>query len=237
MELTPEPPGPLKEELLDQFARIARAVASPPRLALLDLLAQGEKTVETLARQSDLSVTNASNHLQRLRSAALVSTRREGPYVHYRLADPRVHDFVRALQGLACDRLAEVRQIVRDGFESRDELEPVGALELIDRLRAGDVQVLDVRPKDEFEAGHIPGARSIPIDELDRRLAVLPADLEIVAYCRGPYCFYAPRAVELLRRRGFRARRMEEGLPDWRRRGLPVEVGAAEPDSHEEVAR
>jgi rhodanese-related sulfurtransferase/DNA-binding transcriptional ArsR family regulator len=219
-----------KHDLLEQFARIGKAVASPARLELLDLLAQGEKSVETVARQSGLSVTNTSNHLKELRTSGLVATRKEGTQVFYRLADPAVHDFLRCLQDIAKRQLAEVRQIVRYYFEEPDTLEPLGASELLDRMRSDDVVVLDVRPADEYESGHIPGALSIPVGELERRLSELPPSKEVVAYCRGPYCVLALRAVDLLRSLGFRARRLEEGMPDWRARGLDVAVGsAAEP--------
>jgi rhodanese-related sulfurtransferase/DNA-binding transcriptional ArsR family regulator len=212
-----------KQELLTQFARIGKAVSSPARLELLDLLAQGEKPVELLARQAGLAVTNASNHLKELRNAALVATRKEGLYVYYRLADPSVHEFLRCLQDIAARQLAEVREIVNDYFREPDSLEPVAAAELLERLRANDVLVLDVRPEDEYAAGHVPGALSIPAGELQRRLSELPRDREVVAYCRGPYCVMALQAVEVLRAAGYRARRMEIGLPDWRAGGLAVE--------------
>jgi ArsR family transcriptional regulator len=214
-----------RHDLFEQFARIGKAVSSAARLELLDLLAQGEKSVETLARQSGLSVTNTSNHLKELRTSGLVATRKDGPYVHYRLADPAVHDFLRCLQEIARRQLAEVRQIVRDYFEEPEALEPVAVSELVERMRADDVVVLDVRPEDEYAFGHIPGAISIPVGELERRLSELPPEKEIVAYCRGPYCVLAPRAVEILRARGFRARRLDEGMPDWHARGLEVAAG------------
>jgi rhodanese-related sulfurtransferase/DNA-binding transcriptional ArsR family regulator len=214
-----------KRELFEHFARIGKAVGSPARLELLDLLGQGEKPVDTLARQAGLSVTNTSNHLKELRAASLVSTRKDGQYVFYRLADPSVQEFLRSLQALAHRQLADVRQIVQDYFERPDDLEPVEAEALLDRIRAGDVVVLDVRPEDEYVAGHIPGARSVPLSDLEGRLTELPAGAEVVAYCRGPYCVLAPEAVELLRSHGFRARRLADGLPDWTARGLPVAAG------------
>ena len=214
----------VKHELFEQFARIGQAVASAARLELLDLLAQGEKAVETLARQSGLSVTNTSNHLKALRLSGLVAARKEGQYVRDRLSDPAVHEFVRGLQEIARRQLAEVRQIVRDSFDRPDALEPVGASGLLERMRSGEVLVLDVRPADEYGAGHIPGAISIPVSELERRLSELPASKEIVAYCRGPYCVMAIEAVDLLRSRGYRARRLDEGLPDWRAAGHAVAV-------------
>lgn len=211
-----------KEQLLAQFARIGKAVSSPARLELLDLLAQGEKSVETLARQAGLSVTNTSNHLKELRTVALVERRKEGVYVYYRLADPAVHAFLRSLQNVATRRLAEARQIVDDVFRDPELLEPVGATDLLERLRSEDIVVLDVRPEDEYASGHVPGALSIPTSELERRLSEVPRGREVVAYCRGPYCVLALEAVDVLRSRGYSARRMEEGMPDWRARGLTV---------------
>ena len=216
-----------KLELFEHFARVGKAVGSRPRLLLLDLLAQGEKTVETLARQAGLTVGNTSAHLKGLRQASLVSTRKEGAHVHYRLASLRVHEFVRSLQALAGAQLAEVREIIDDYFHDPDVLEPVHSTDLLHQLRAGEVTLLDVRPPDEYAAGHIPGAISMPVGEIERRLAELPSGREIVAYCRGPYCIYAVRAVEALRKVGFRARRLEDGIPDWTLRGLPVAMGAA----------
>ncbi|MBI4408467.1 MAG: metalloregulator ArsR/SmtB family transcription factor [Gemmatimonadetes bacterium] len=215
-----------KRALVQQFARIGKAVASPARLELLDLLAQGEKTVATLSRQANLTVKNASAHLRELRSASLVATRRSGPYVYYRLADPEVHTFLRSLQELAHKRLAEARQLIRDYFEAPQVLEPVRLEELLARLRGGEVTVLDVRPEEEYGAGHIPGALSIPLGQLERRLGELPPDRDVVAYCRGPYCVLALEAVEILRAGGLHARRLAEGLPDWRRRGYTVAAGA-----------
>lgn len=219
--------GSAKKELLGQFARIGKAVSSPARLEILDLLAQGEKPVEMLAKQAGLSVTNTSNHLKELRNAALVTSRKEGIYVYYRLADPGVYAFLRCLQDIAARQLAEVRQLVRDYFEEPDALEPVGAADLLARLESDDVVVLDVRPEDEYAAGHLPGALSIPGGELERRLSELPRDREVVAYCRGPYCVLALEAVDLLRSHGIRARRLDVGLPDWRAGGFAVAEGAA----------
>ncbi|MFO7893200.1 MAG: metalloregulator ArsR/SmtB family transcription factor [Longimicrobiales bacterium] len=227
--------GDAKKELLSQFARIGKAVSSPARLELLDLLAQGEKPVEMLAEQAGLSVTNTSNHLKELRNAALVATRKEGLYVYYRLADPAVYEFLRCLEDIAASQLAEVREIVNDYFREPEALEPVEAGDLLERLRADDVMVLDVRPQDEYAAGHIPGALSIPAGELERRLSELPREREVVAYCRGPYCVLALQAVEVLRAAGYRARRMEIGLPDWRAGGLAVEGTAPTTDEEKET--
>jgi rhodanese-related sulfurtransferase len=215
----------VKEALYEQFARLGKAVASPRRIELLDLLCQGERTVEGLAQAARMGVTNTSAHLQVLRQARLVETRREGVKVFYRLADEEVCRFFFALRDLGRARLAEVEQVVRDYFEARDELEPVSREALLERLERGDAAVLDVRPPEEFAAGHIPGAASVPLPELERHLGELPRDVEIVAYCRGPYCVLAPEALTILRARGFRARRLEDGFPEWKLAGLPVEVG------------
>ncbi|HEX9121915.1 MAG TPA: metalloregulator ArsR/SmtB family transcription factor [Actinomycetota bacterium] len=217
----------VKETLFEQFARLGKAVASPRRIELVDLLCQGERSVETLAREARMGVTNTSAHLQVLRRARLVETRREGVKVFYRLADDAVCAFYFALRDLGRSRLAEVDQVVRDYFDARDQLEPISRDDLLGRLSAGDSAVLDVRPQEEYEAGHIPGALSIPLPELEQRLGELPRDLEIVAYCRGPYCVLAPEALDILRHRGIRARRLEDGFPEWRIARLPVEVGAA----------
>jgi rhodanese-related sulfurtransferase len=215
----------LKDPLYAQFARIGHAVASPKRLELLDLLSQGEKTVETLAEQSSMPVKNTSAHLRVLRQARLVDTRRDATYVHYRLASEDVFKFLRELQGLARSRLAEVEQVAKLYIDGRDELEPVSLSELQRRVRAGDVTVIDVRPEEEFRSGHIPGALSIPVAQLKRRLAEIPKKKEVVAYCRGPYCVYSVEAVGILRKHGYRARRADEGLPDWRASALPVDAG------------
>ena len=214
-----------KDPLYAQFARIGHAVASPKRLELLDLIAQGEKSVEQLADQSATALKNTSAHLRVLRQARLVETRREGTWVFYRLADVDVLRFLRSLQALGRSRLAEVERVASRYLDGRDELEPVSLEELRRRLREGNVTVIDVRPQDEYRAGHIPGALSIPVAQLGRRLAEIPRRREVVAYCRGPWCVYSIEAVELLRKRGYRARRIREGLPDWRARGLPVAAG------------
>ncbi len=183
------------EGLYEQFARIGKAVANPKRIELLDLLCQGERSVEVLADAAAMGVTNTSAHLRVLREARLVDTRKDGTRVFYRLADETVCDFFFSLRDLASDRFAEIEQMSRDYFEARDELDPVGRAELLSRADDGDVIVLDVRPVEEFEAGHIPGAISVPLDELQERLSSLPRDAEIVAYCRGPYCVLAPQAI------------------------------------------
>ena len=215
----------VRDLLLTQFARVGKAVSSPARLKLLDLLAQGEKSVETLARQAGLTVKNTSAHLRTLRSASLVEGRRDGAYVFYRLADESAVGFLRALEELARRQIAEVEQIVRDHFRSLDGLEPISADALRERMGAGDVTLLDVRPPDEYRAGHIPGAISVPITELEARLAELPPGRDVVAYCRGPYCLLSLEAVATLRAQGRSARRLAVGLPDWRAMGYPVQSG------------
>jgi rhodanese-related sulfurtransferase/DNA-binding transcriptional ArsR family regulator len=218
-----------KDSLYTQFARLGHAVSTPKRLELLDLLSQGEKTVEQLAEQSATPLKNTSAHLRVLRQARLVETRRDGQRIWYRLADEGVARFLLALEALGRHRYAEVREVVDSFLESRDDLEPIPTGELRRRLAAGDVTLIDVRPPDEFAAGHIPGALSLPVTELAGRLREVPKRKEVVAYCRGPYCVMALTAVELLRRRGYRARRLVESVPGWRARGYAVarEGGAA----------
>ena len=214
-----------KDAVYEQFARIGKAVSSPKRLELLDLLCQGPRTVEALAREAGMTVANASQHLQVLRAARLVDAEKEGLFVTYRLADQLVCDFFRAMRLLAETRLAEIEQIKRLFLQRREGMEPVDRRALLERVRRGTVTVIDVRPAEEYRAGHIPGAVSIPLKELKPRLAELPKDQEIVAYCRGPYCVLAVEAVEMLRASGFRAVRLEDGVQDWRAEGLPVAVG------------
>lgn len=212
-------------DLHEQFARIGKALGSARRVELLDLLCQGERSVEALARTASMTVTNTSQHLHVLRAARLVDARKEGTKVIYRVAGDDVCRFFLALRELAGARLAEVEQVVRRYVEGGGGLEPVTRSELLARMQRDDVVVLDVRPSDEYASGHIPGAVSVPLEELEQRLASLPRNAEIVAYCRGPYCLLAPHAVELLHERGFRARRLEDGLPEWRLAGLPVAIG------------
>ncbi|MFQ5870246.1 MAG: ArsR/SmtB family transcription factor [Candidatus Zixiibacteriota bacterium] len=215
----------VKDRLYEQFARIGRAVASPKRLELLDLLCQCEKTVEVLATQASLSVANTSRHLQILRGAHLIEGRREGLHVYYRLADEKVCEFFRSLRHLADSRLAEIDRIVSDYFDNRNKLQPIDRKRLLKKAKSGELLVLDVRPYDEFLSGHLPKARSMPLPELKDRLEELPSDQEIVAYCRGPYCVLAREAVRFLRAKGFKAVRLEDGVAEWRKAGLPVVTG------------
>ncbi|MBI3798366.1 MAG: metalloregulator ArsR/SmtB family transcription factor [Deltaproteobacteria bacterium] len=214
-----------KDRVYEQLARIGKAVASPQRLELLDLLSQGPRTVENLAQEAHLTVANTSRHLQILRAARLVEAEKEGVFVRYRVADEAVADFFRSLRVLAASRLAELDQITRHFFKDRDALEPVDRQALLARVRKGLVTVLDVRPPEEYRSGHIAGAMSLPLHALQERLAELPRNQDIVAYCRGPYCVLAAQAVELLREHGFRAVRLEDGVTDWRAHGLPVARG------------
>ncbi len=223
------PSRDFKDAIYDQFARIGKAVSSPRRLELLDLLCQGERTVETLANEAGLTVANTSQHLQVLHGARLVATEKEGVFVHYRLSDKAVCEFFRSMRLLAESRLAEVVSAKRQFLREKGAMEPVNRDDLLERVRTGAVIVLDVRPSEEFAAGHIPGAISVPLRHLVRRLSDLPKDKEIVAYCRGPYCVLAVQAVEILRKRGFHAIRLEDGVQDWRAMGLPVDVGMERP--------
>ena len=214
-----------RTDLYEQVARIGKVVVHPKRIELLDLLCQAERSVEALAEASGLKLTTASAHLQVMRQARLVETRREGTRVFYRAAGEEVCRFVGALGDLARARLAEVDQILRSLGTDAAGTERVSRAELLARVQAGEVVVLDVRPAEEYSAGHIPGARSLPLEHLEARLDELDPAVEVVAYCRGPLCLLAPEAVALLRGRGRKARCLEDGLPEWRQAGLPVEEG------------
>ena len=217
-------PG-FKSAIYEQIARISKAASSPARLELLELLTQGPKTVEALARQTNQTLANASHHLKVLRTARLVEAEKAGLYVTYRLADARVGEFLLHLRTLATGRLAEIELVTRQYLEHRGALEAVRDEELLRRVRAGEVTLLDVRPREEYLAGHIPGAMSVPLADLKARARRLPKSRDVVAYCRGPYCVMALDAVDLLRTRGFRAHRMEHGVLEWRSRGWRVEIG------------
>jgi len=212
-----------KKEIFSNLARIGTALSSEVRLEILELLAQSERRVEELAELTQHSVANVSQHLQKLRQAGLVLGRKQGQNVHYRLSGDRVAELLTVLSRVAREHQAEVERVLRAYYFSKDDMEPVGREQLLERARRGLVVVLDVRPAEEFAAGHVPGAVNIPIDELPRRLRELPRSKQIVAYCRGAFCLMSFEAVELLRRKGLRASRMADGLPEWRAEGLPVE--------------
>ncbi len=212
-----------KRLLFRQFAAVAKAIAHEHRLELLEALAQGERSVETLADCAGLSIANASQHLQRMRRAGLVETRREDKFIYYRMSDDAVLDLISALAHIGERHVAEVDKIVRTYFVNRDAMEPVSRSDLLSRMKKGDVQVLDVRPEDEFALAHLPGAINIPLGKLKRKLAMLDPGKEIVAYCRGPWCILSFEAVAVLRAKGFRVRRLEDGLPEWRAANLPID--------------
>lgn len=213
-----------KSEVNDQFARIAKAIANAHRLEMVDVLAQGERSVEELARETGLSIANTSQHLQALREAHLVTARREGLRIYYRLADPAVFRLVQVIRDVAEQQLAEVERIVNTFLTDRKSLEPLTLNELHARLGEPELVILDVRPALEYAQGHIPGARSMPVDELKVRLNELSPTQEIIAYCRGPYCVFADEAVEILIANGYQARRLHEGYPDWQLANLPTEA-------------
>lgn len=217
-----------KDALFDGLATVAKALASGRRAELIDVLAQGERSVDELAGEIDQSVANTSQHLQKLAAAGLVRARRDGTHVYYRLASERVVDAWAALRDVAETHVADLHALAAAYLGDRDGVEAISRTELADRVARGAVTVLDVRPEAEYRAGHIAGARSVPIAQLDRHLKALPKGADVVAYCRGHYCVYADDAVRALRRRGFRARRLEDGFPEWRRAGLPVSEGTAE---------
>jgi rhodanese-related sulfurtransferase/DNA-binding transcriptional ArsR family regulator len=212
-----------KRQLHELFARVAKALSHAHRLDLLELLAQGERNVEALANVAGFTVANTSRHLQQLRRAGLVASHKEGLYVFYRLAGDDVIDLLRSLRRTGQRHISDVNDVIVGYFNDRDSLEAVSRQELLRRSRDGLVTVLDVRPSEEYEAGHIPGAINVPLDEIERHLANLPKEQEIIAYCRGEYCVLAFEAVAMMREKGFTARRLEEGYPEWKAAGLPVE--------------
>jgi rhodanese-related sulfurtransferase len=216
-----------KQRIYEQFARISKALAAPARLELLDLLSQGERSVDALAKTTGLSVANTSQHLQVLAAARLIEARRDAQRVLYRVADPSVETLWHALRRTAEHRLAELDEVARDYLTGRDDFEPIERAELARRLRAGTVTLIDVRPAEEYEQAHIAGAVSVPLDELPRWARTAPKKQQVVAYCRGPYCVYALQAVEALRKKGIDAVRAEDGVSEWRAAGLPVSRGAA----------
>lgn len=212
-----------KRLLFEQFAMVGKALGSSHRLELLDVLLHGERNVETLARSCGLSITNASQHLQQLRRAGLVTSRKHGKQVIYALADPEVIGLLRALWRVAESNVAEIERVLRRFYRDRDSMEPVTRDTLLARIREGSVIILDVRPPEEYAAGHVPSAVSIPVDELEQRLAELPRGQEIVACCRGPYCVYSYQAIDILRPKGFQVRRLQGGYLEWMTAGLPIE--------------
>ena len=214
-----------KKALYGHLARVAKALASPGRLELLEILAQGERSVDALAQASHMSVANTSHHLQTLRAGGLVQSRREGLQVIYSLSDLEIPKLLASIGRVAQRQVAEVESIVRENFDQRDGFTPVKRDELLRLLKQGDAMVIDVRPASEFRAGHIAGAVNIPIDFLPQRLKTLPQDQEIIAYCRGPYCLFAIEAIQQIRLHGLNARRLEEGFPEWKAERLPVEKG------------
>ena len=216
----------LKQQIFSQVARIGKAMSNGHRLELLEYLAQGERTVEALAKLTGLSVANTSQHLRVMRQSGLVEARKDGLYVYYSLADDEIVRLLSSMRKLAESHLADVDRLVRAYLTVKDELEPIPRQELLERARKGIVTVLDVRPPEEFASGHVPGAVNVPLKELAKRLKELPQDQEVVAYCRGPHCVLAFEAVAQLREKGFQARRLEDGFPEWREAGLPVEKTA-----------
>src|SRR5574338_274593 len=215
----------LKNLLYEHVARIGKAVSSPKRLELLEVLAQGEKTVEVLARETAIDIKLASAHLKALKAAHLIIARREGKYIHYRLAGNDVGDLWVMLRTVAEEHLVELRVALDRILSGPERLSPEDRLSLLAKARAGDVVVIDVRPESEFRHGHLPFARSLPLAELERRLTELPADREIVAYCRGPFCLMSEAAVKLLAARGYQVRKIADGVAEWRAAGLPLEMG------------
>jgi len=224
---TESPARRFKNAIYEQFARVGKALASPHRIELVELLAQGPRTVEALSRMADMSLANTSAHLQVLRGAGLLEATKEGLFVTYRLADPKVAELLLVLRNVAETRLAEVAKTTREFLAENALLEPVDEAALRRKVTKGEVTLLDVRPPEEYEAAHIPGALSVPLPELAKRISELPRRREVVAYCRGPYCVLAVEAVKLLRRKGFRAVRLEDGILDWAALGLPLEAKTA----------
>jgi rhodanese-related sulfurtransferase/DNA-binding transcriptional ArsR family regulator len=213
-----------KSDLFEQFARIGKALSSGKRLEMLEFLAQAERSVEQLARMTGLAVANTSQHLQQLRQVGLVTARKEGLFVYYRVAGDGIVRLLAALRAVGEEHVADVDRLVKVFLDGKDNLEPVPAKELWRRVKQGLVTVLDVRPPEEYTQGHIRGAINVPVTELKKRLHQIPADQDVVAYCRGPYCLLAYEAVQLLRKKGIKARRLEDGYPEWKSAGFPVET-------------
>ncbi|OYZ23520.1 MAG: ArsR family transcriptional regulator [Bdellovibrio sp. 28-41-41] len=213
----------IKDALYEQFARTTKALSSPKRIEILELLSQGEKTVETIAEQANLGIKNASAQVKELKSALMVDSRRDGKYVYYRVASSYVADLLLGLRTFGEKNFAEIQKIASEAFEDSDSLEPINRKQLLGQAKKGEIILLDVRPSEEFQHSHLPFAISVPISELQKELRNLPKDKEIVAYCRGPYCFFAKEAVEMLKKKGFRASRLRDSVHEWASHGLPVE--------------
>ncbi|MDX8403575.1 MAG: metalloregulator ArsR/SmtB family transcription factor [Mariprofundaceae bacterium] len=223
--MTVTPNRRFRDDIYEQFTRIGKAISSPKRLELLDLLCQGERTVEKLAKAASLSTANASQHLQKLQAARLVVSKKSGSFVIYRVADESVNAFFHTMRVLAENRLAEIEQITRQFMENKESMEAVDRIALMQRMNSGEAIILDVRPPEEYRAGHIEGAISVPMKALEEKISELPKDKEIVAYCRGPYCVMSIDAVQILRAKGFRAERLEDDVYEWGLHGLPVAKG------------
>lgn len=219
-----DPSRTIKDRLYAQVARMGKAISSPKRLELIEILCQGEKTVEQLASDAQISVKLASAHLKELRQAQMVETRREGKYIHYRVSSLAVGDFWVALRALAEDRLVELQLALAQLAAHSDELSPLAPEELLQRAARGEVVVIDVRPREEYDTGHLPHAQSMPLDELRARVRELPRKKPVVAYCRGPFCLWGKEAVALLREQGIHATRLQDGVPEWRAAGLPLDT-------------
>lgn len=212
-----------KNKVYQELAKVTKALSNPHRLEILELLAQGDFSVAKIAAETDISGANASQHLQVLKQVQLVDTKREGNYVFYKLADPRVYKAWKALRDLGIERMAEIERVIHRFRKSRKSFETLSSQELADKMKQEDITIIDVRPKQEFKEGHIAGALNIPVEELSDKLDKLPEGKEIVAYCRGPFCVFADDAVELLNKKGFNAKRLDEGFPEWRLNDLPAE--------------
>jgi DNA-binding transcriptional ArsR family regulator/rhodanese-related sulfurtransferase len=216
-------PREFKDKVYGELARVSKSLANPHRLEIVDFLAQGPASVEHIARQTNLSIANASQHLQILKQARVVDIEKKSTYVFYRLSDDKVYDFWKSLLDIGISRIAEVEKLIHDFRHSRKALESITCAELLEKAKDGGILIVDVRPADEYNAGHIANALSVPYEQLMQKLKDLPSDLEIIAYCRGPLCVMADEAVHLLKQKGFKARRLHEGFPEWKSLGLPVE--------------
>lgn len=213
-----------KDKIYNELAKVSNALSNPRRLEIVDLLAQGEKTVEKIATATGISTANASQHLQVLKGGNLVEIRREGNFIYYRIADQKVLEIWRLLRQLGTERIAEIEKVIKDFRADKTIFESVTIDELLIKIKKQNVILLDVRPKEEYNSGHIKGALSIPIENLESSLKLLPKNAEVIAYCRGPFCVFADEAVKILLKKKYKAKRLEEGFPDWKLKGLPIEV-------------